>query len=336
MSKVLVDHLYHHHLELLQQESQGQFDFIPVDFRTQDSRIENHLPESLAIIGRVDPSEAQYQSAKELALIQTLSAGFEEVDLERAQRYSVQVANNNGANAVSVAEHVLLQILSLFRQLLFHHQSVSQGPWENRKMKNREISGKTLGLIGLGQIGKMVAKYAVSLGMNVQYFDVVRQQTTEQELGLDYVFPETLLKTSDVVSYHVPITSYTRGIINRNSLSMMKPDAVLINSARGELQNEEDLHQALVEGIISGAALDVFQQEPIAEDSPLRKLENVILTPHSAPSRESYPRAVQHAVANLFRLQNNEPLLGLALDHEARARTFQNQHPEVDLMIPNE
>ena len=79
----------------------------------------------------------------------------------------------------------------------------------------------------------MVAKYAVSLGMNVQYFDVVRQQTTEQELRLDYVFPETLLRTSDVVSYHVPITSYTRGIINRNSLSMMKPDAVLINSARG-------------------------------------------------------------------------------------------------------
>ncbi|MEC8238402.1 MAG: NAD(P)-dependent oxidoreductase, partial [SAR324 cluster bacterium] len=105
---------------------------------------------------------------------------------------------------------------------------------------------------------------------------------------------------------------------------------------RGELQNEEDLHRALVEGIISGAALDVFQQEPIAEDSPLRKLETVILTPHSAPSRESYPRAIKHAVANLFRLQNNEPLLGLALDHEARARTFQKQHPEVELMIPNE
>ena len=105
---------------------------------------------------------------------------------------------------------------------------------------------------------------------------------------------------------------------------------------RQELQNEEDLHQALVQGNISGAALDVFQEEPIAEDSPLRKLENVILTPHSAPSRESYPRAVKHAVANLFRLQNNEPLLRLALDHGARARTFQNQHPEVDLMIPNE
>ena len=135
MPKVLVDHLYHHHLELLQQESHGQFDFFPVDFRTQDSRIENHLPESLAIIGRVDPSEAQYQSAKELALIQTLSAGFEEVDLKRAQKYSVQVANNNGANAVSVAEHVLLQILSLFRQLF---SSPECEPWALGKPEDEE------------------------------------------------------------------------------------------------------------------------------------------------------------------------------------------------------
>ena len=110
MSKVLVDHLYHHHLKLLQQESQGQFDFIPVDFRKQDSQIEKHLPVAQAIIGRVDPSEARYQSAKELVLIQTLSAGFEEVDLERAQKYSVQVANNNGANAVSVVELSLIHI----------------------------------------------------------------------------------------------------------------------------------------------------------------------------------------------------------------------------------
>ena len=98
MSKVLVDHLYHHHLELLQQESQGQFDFIPVDFRTQDSRIDNHLQEALAIIGRIDPSEAQYQSAKELALIQTLSAGFEEVDLERAQKYSCLLYTSDAAD----------------------------------------------------------------------------------------------------------------------------------------------------------------------------------------------------------------------------------------------
>ncbi len=335
MSLVLVDHLYHHHLDQLEQESQGQLNFILVDFRTKDALIEKHLPEAIAIIGRVDPTENQYQSAKKLELIQTLSAGFEEVDQDRARHHGVQLANNNGANAVSVAEHVLMQMLVLYRQLLFHHQSVSEGPWENRKMKNRELGGKTLGLIGLGQIGKTVARYSVSLGMKVQYFDVVRQHETETELGLDYAFPETLLKSSDIVSYHVPITQYTRGIINRKSLSIMKNDAVLINAARGELQNEEDLHLALVEGTISGAGLDVFQQEPIQEDSPLRKLENIVLTPHSAPSRESYPRAVRHAVENVFRLKDKEPLLGLALDHHQRAKDFHQKNPEVDLMLLN-
>ncbi|MEE1577774.1 MAG: hypothetical protein V1269_16400, partial [Deltaproteobacteria bacterium] len=148
MSLVLVDHLYHHHLDQLEQESQGQLNFILVDFRTKDALIEKHLPEAIAIIGRVDPTEYQYQSATKLELIQTLSAGFEEVDQDRARHHGVQVANNNGANAVSVAEHVLMQMLVLYRQLLFHHQSVSEGPWENRKMKNRELGGKTLGLIG--------------------------------------------------------------------------------------------------------------------------------------------------------------------------------------------
>ena len=133
-------------------------------------------------------------------------------------RYNVMIATNNGANAISVAEHVLMLIFALYRQLLFHHQSVTRGPWKNLKHTNRELSGKTLGIYGLGRIGKELAKRASALGVKVQYFDILHQFETEKELGLKYVFPEELLKNSDIISYHVPKTTFTRQIINQTSL----------------------------------------------------------------------------------------------------------------------
>ncbi len=333
MLNILVDRLYHPQLPLLSAEGPDSLRWVPVDFKDGDPAVMRELPHADALIGRVNPSEKQYCLASRLKLIQTLSAGFEEVDLDCARRHGVAVSNNNGANAVSVAEHVILLILALYRQLLFHHHSVAVGPWENRKMQNRELEGACLGLIGLGAVGAMVARKATALGMKVQYFDVVRKPEAEVELNARYLYPAELLSTSDVVSYHVPITNYTRRIINRHSLGLMKPDALLINVARGGLQDEVALHDALVSGKISGAGLDVFEEEPLPVHSPLRTLKNVVLTPHSAPTSESYPRAVRHAVSNLLLLQRGEPLRGLAQDHNELAREFHARHPEVDLML---
>lgn len=335
MLNVLVDRLYHPQLPLLTAEAPDSFRWIPVDFSEDDPGISRELPRADAVIGRVNPTEEQYRMASRLKLIQTLSAGFEEVDLDSARRHGVAVANNNGANAVSVAEHVILLILALYRHLLFHHHSVSVGPWENRKLQNRELAGTTLGLIGLGAVGSTVARKAVALGMTVQYFDIVRKPDAEAELNAQYLYPGELLRSSDIVSYHLPITEYTRRIINRRGLDLMKPDSLLINVARGGLQDETALHDALVSGTISGAGLDVFEEEPLPGHSPLRSLENVVLTPHCGPSRESYTRAVRHAVANLKRIVRGEPLQGLARDHSALAREFSRRHPEVDLMLEN-
>jgi phosphoglycerate dehydrogenase-like enzyme len=240
------------------------------------------------------------------------------------------IATNNGANAISVAEHVLMLIFALYRQLLFHHQSVTNGPWKNLKHTNKELSGKTLGIYGLGRIGKELAKRASALGVKVQYFDILRQFETEKELGLKYVFPEELLKNSDIISYHVPKTTFTRQIINQTSLKMMRPDALLINASRGDVQDESAIYEALSSGQISAAGLDVFEVEPLPENSPLRKLKNVVLTPHSAPDSECYVRSVSHALENLLKVSKGETPQSLAVDHEKETRKFLERFPDVE------
>jgi phosphoglycerate dehydrogenase-like enzyme len=259
-----------------------------------------------------------------------LSAGFDRIELAKAMRYKVTIATNNGANAISVAEHVLMLIFALYRQLLFHHHSVTNGPWKNLKHTNRELSGKTLGIYGLGRIGKELAKRASALGVKVQYFDILRQFETEKELGLKYVFPEELLKSSDIISYHVPKTTFTRHIINQTSLKMMRPDALLINASRGDVQDENAIYQALSCGEISAAGLDVFEVEPLPEKSPLRKLQNVVLTPHSAPDSECYLRSVRNALENLLKVSKGEAPQSIAVDHEKETRKFLQRFPDVE------
>jgi phosphoglycerate dehydrogenase-like enzyme len=258
-----------------------------------------------------------------------LSAGYDKIDLEKAGQYKVRIANNNGENAVSVAEHVLMLIFALYRRLLFHHHSVTNGPWKNLKHTNRELSGKTLGIYGLGHVGKALAQRASALGVKVQYFDILRQFEAEKKWRLKYVFPEDLLKSSDIISYHVPKTKFTRKIINHNSLKQMRPDALLINTSRGDVQDETAIYEALSSGQISGAGIDVFEVEPLPENSPLRKLKNVVLTPHSSPDMESYIRTIRNALDNLIRVSKFEEPQSLAVDYEKETRKFLTRFPEV-------
>jgi len=335
MFNILVSNEYEWLFETLKTEASKNFSMNLVDLSCPDEIQYEQLARTDAIIGqKINLSDAQYDAAGKLQIIQTLSAGFEHIDLAKAKKRNVYVANNNGANAESVAEHVLMLILALYRQMLFHHNSITKGTWTCLKYQNRGLSGKTLGIFGLGNTGKALARRATAFGVKIKYFDIVRQTVAEKELGLEFVFPEELLKHSDILSYHVPKTSYTYHLINRNSLSDMKDGALLINTSRGDVHDENAIYEALISGKISGAGLDVFEKEPLPKKSPLCKLDNVVLTPHSAPDRECYIRTISNALDNLTRVSKGEKPQALVVDHEKTTRQFLKLFPEVTFFVP--
>ncbi len=330
MFNVLVNNEYEWLFEMLKEGLPEFFSMKLTDLSCPNDIQEEQLVRANAIIGqKINLSDAQYETAKKLQIIQTLSAGFDHIDLRKAKKHNVHVANNNGANAESVAEHVIMLILALYRQLLFHHNSVAQGKWTCLKYQNRGLSGKTLGIFGLGNTGKALARRASAFGIRIIYFDIIRQTKAEKELGLEFVFPEELLKHSDIVSYHVPKTSYTHHLINRNSIKKMKDGALLINASRGDVHDENAVYEALVSKKIYGAGLDVFEKEPLPKNSPLCKLDNVVLTPHSAPDKECYIRTINNAFENLSRVSKGETPQALAVDHEEATQQFLKQFPEV-------
>ena len=336
MFNILVNTEYEWLFETLKTNASKFFSMKLADFSCPDENQYKQLSGTDAIIGqKMNLSDAQYEAAGKLQIIQTLSAGFDNIDLPKAKQRNVYVANNNGANAESVAEHVLMMILALYRQLIFHHNSVTKGTWTCLKYQNRGLAGKTLGIFGLGDTGKALARRATAFGVKIKYFDIVRQADTEKELGLEFVFPEELLKQSDILSYHVPKTSYTRHLINQNSLSKMKAGALLINASRGDLQDEKAIYEALILGKISGAGLDVFEKEPLPNKSPLCKLDNVVLTPHSAPDRECYSRTISIAFDNLTRVSKGEKPQALAVDHEEVTQQFLKNFPDVKFLFPD-
>ena len=176
MFNILVNTEYEWLFETLKAETPEFFSLHLADFSCPDENQYQQLARTDAIIGqKINLSDTQYQAAGKLQIIQTLSAGFDHIDLAKAKKRNVYVANNNGANAESVAEHVLMLILVLYRQLLFHHNSVTKGTWTCLKYQNRGLSGKTLGIFGLGNAGKALARRASAFGIKIKYFDIVRQ-----------------------------------------------------------------------------------------------------------------------------------------------------------------
>jgi D-3-phosphoglycerate dehydrogenase len=180
-----------------------------------------------------------------------------------------------------VADHTFALMLCLARRVLYCDRSLRERRWEHTKIMGLEIWNKTLGLMGLGAIGRCVALRAKGFQMKVLAHDPFWPDAFARENGIRRVSVEELLSASDIVSLHAPLTSENRGLINAARLRLMKPTALLINAARGGIINETDLYQALKSGVIAGAGIDVFAKEPPG-DSPLLELDNVVLTPHTA------------------------------------------------------
>jgi len=223
-----------------------------------------------------------------LRLIQRWGVGHDKVDIKAAGIRNIPVAITSGMNAPSVSEMALLLMLAVYRQLPRLYKNVVTGKWRGEAgiaSTSYVIDGKVVGIIGFGAIGKQVAEKVKAFGAKAQYYDIVRQASSEeQKWDVQYAELKELLRTSDIVSLHLPLTGDTRHLIRKETIELMKPDAIIINTARGEVIKEDDLVEALKNKRIRGAGLDVMEHEPPDKNSPLFALENVVLTPHMAGS----------------------------------------------------
>ncbi len=241
---------------------------------TEGEKMELVSDADYLIIWPAHISDDVLRAAKKCKLVQCLSAGYDKINLPLAAELGIPVANNGGANSVAVAEHTMMLILASLKKMVVNANNVRAGGWRasrERRPDVYEFEGKTLGLIGIGNIAKRVAKRARAFDATVQYFDRFAQLSAdeENELGANSVGFDELLRTSDVVSIHVPLTADTRNMIAKDQLEMMKPSALIINTSRGGIINEEDLAQALRSGVIAAAGLDVLEQEPPPAGHPL-------------------------------------------------------------------
>ncbi len=259
-------------------------------------------------------SRGEYDAAAAIRLIQLLGAGYDQIDLEEVRRIGVPVCHSGGANSTAVAEHTVLLILAVFRRLPSLDRSVRAQGWVPMGGTGfPELEGKVVGLVGIGAIGRKVARILRGFAAQLQYYDTARLPSEQEAaLGLRFAPLADLLRSSDIVTLHVPLSASTRGLIGARELELMKRQAVLVNTSRGMVVDESALYEALANGTIAGAGLDVFMEEPLPAGNPLVRLDNVILTPHIAgASRESWARRVCNGFENVQRVARGEQPLWL-------------------------
>ena len=247
-----------------------------------------------------------------LKLIQTFSAGTDWLDKIKLSELGVDVANNNGANAVAVAEHAINLMFSVNRKLDQQITSVKNGQWMDDVKGDIEefhtLVGKRIGIIGLGRIGSRVAKRLHGWECELVYYDnLVLETKYVQDSGAKYLELHELLETSDIITIHVPLDRSTKHMISKNEFKLMKKTAIFINTCRGPVVDEKAMIEALLNNEIFAAGLDVTEIEPIEKDNPLLKMENVIITPHLATRAiESQKNAYENSLKNATRIVKGE------------------------------
>ena len=249
------------------------------------------------------------RAGENLKLVQLCSAGYDGVNLRVAGELGIPVANNGGANAIPVAEFAMTLILACHRHLPIAHNDTRADAWMRPEIDgydSYELLGKTVGIVGAGRIGSTLARLLRGFETNTLYTDLVRSEKAES-YGAKRVELDELLAESDVVSLHTNLNSTSRKLIGAREFKLMKKSALLVNTCRGPVIDEPALIQALQDGEIWGAGLDVFEIEPVEPDNPLLTMDNVVVAPHVAgKSWESYPRRVDFAFSNMQRVWRGE------------------------------
>jgi len=271
----------------------------PEEFaRNPAAAIEN--ADALIVRSAVQADEKLIANAKRLKVIGRAGVGVDNVDVEFATRRGIVVMNAPGASSVAVAELALGLMLAMARHLSRADQTTRAGQWEKKTLQGTELRGKTLGVIGMGRIGSEVVTRALSFGMKVVAADPYLAPARAHELGVELLSLDDLYKVADYISLHLALTPQTKALLNASAFDQMKGGVRIVNCARGELINEQDLEQALRSGKVAGVALDVFTEEP-PKGSPLLTLPNVIATPHIGASTKEAQEAVGIQIAQQIR-----------------------------------
>ncbi len=262
------------------------------------------LPGCVASLAGSEPytrAVIEKAAAAGLKVIARAGVGYDAVDLAAATDCGVVVCYAPGTNQEAVAEHTFMLMLGLVRKLREQDTEIRRGLWPRRAVGH--LRGKTLGIIGLGRIGKAVAQRAIPFGLRVIATDIAPDEVFAKHYGITFVPLEELLRTADIVTLHVPKTPLTRNLIHRDTLALMKPTAYLINTSRGGVVKESDLYEALTAQRIAGAGLDVYETEPPG-DNPLFQLDNILVTAHTAGvderSRQEMARVPAQAIVQLL------------------------------------
>ncbi|MBI2554610.1 MAG: phosphoglycerate dehydrogenase [Candidatus Rokubacteria bacterium] len=237
------------------------------------------------------------EAGRQLQVVGRAGAGVDNIDVEAASERGIIVMNTPGANTIAVAEHTIGLLLALARKLPQAHGALKGGRWEKERFAGVELFNKVLGIIGLGRIGSEVARRALGLRMQVIAYDPYLTAEAAQRMGVEVVELDQLLARADFISVHVPLTPETRNFLGAGEFARMKDGVRIINCARGGVLSEEALVKAVRDGKVAGAALDVFEKEPLPPDHPLLGLDQVIVTPHLAASTEEAQSGVALAIA---------------------------------------
>jgi len=288
---------------------------LPVFDRTAESEIVAHARDADVLLTMRTPVTAEtMRELNRLRYIGVTFTGYDQIDLKAARERNIVVTNVPTYGTASVSQLAFALLLELCHHVGMHSEATCAGEWSRssdfsfRKTPLVDLQGKTMGIVGFGRIGRHVAEIAIAMGMRVIASDEARKDTPDWP-GFRWCELEELLAEADVVSLHCPLLPQTRGIINAASLSKMKPGTFLINTSRGPLIVEQDLADALNEGCLAGAGVDVLSSEPPSYDNPLLHAKNCIVTPHIAwATKEARTRLMDTAVANLKAFLEGHPV----------------------------
>jgi len=293
-------------IELLRRE--GEVVGNPYGRALSSNELRENLREVDAALLGNDVCDANVlNAASRLKVVSRHGIGIDSIDLKAATENGIVVANTPRVNTTAVAEHAIALMLAILRKIPDADLSLKSNRWEGLRFVGEELAGKKLGIIGLGAIGKEVAKRVKAFGIDILYTDNVRDTNLESALGLSFVPLYSLLRESDVISIHVPLLPDTKGLIGRKEIALMKKGTYIVNTARGGIVDSDALAEALRSGRIAGAALDVFDTEPPDFSSPLFSVERIIMTPHiGAYTVEAIRRMDCIAAENIAKVLHGE------------------------------